>query len=213
MVYCTMLVIAGALFASVTAGQLLPPPGDGDIRAVYWELRKESEVWLTLEPKTAKGDRAPLLTFTLRFAGQWPAGPPTEIDVRAYAGAIWAPRVELWLLLDESQRVDLGSRAKAFGLISGTPSDYLSEPISIDTLRQIAGAHRITGSALGLDFELSESQRLALGAFLERVLSDNPAQQPRRQPEFASPAAGSRGATTAPVRGPANRPLQPAAVR
>jgi hypothetical protein len=120
--------------------------------------------------------------------------------VRAYAGAFWAPRVELWFLLNDRHRIDLGSQGRAFGLISGTPSDYLSEPISIDTLRQIAGAHRITGNALGLDFELSESQRRALGAFLERVLSDNPAQQLRRQLEFASPVAGSGGATTASFR-------------
>ena len=41
------------------AAQLLPPPRDGDIRTVYWELQNASDVWLTLEPRTAKGERAP----------------------------------------------------------------------------------------------------------------------------------------------------------
>jgi hypothetical protein len=172
------VAILGALVSAGTAAQLLPPPGDLDIRAVYWELRNESEVWLTLEPKSSKGGAAPLLTFTCRFAGKRPAGPITQIDVRAYSGVFWAPRASLFFVLDELQKLDLGSSTGT--LISGTPSDYVSEMISIETLKEMAGAQRITGEALGFPFELREPQRRALRTFLGLVLSGNPAQQPRR---------------------------------
>ena len=46
-------------------------------------------------------------------------------------------------------------------------------------MKRIAGAKRIAGSALGVAFELTESQASALCAFLERVLSDNPVRWPR----------------------------------
>lgn len=169
------LPIVVALVAPAAAGQLLPPPGDGDIRAVYWELRNQSEVFLTLEPKSAKGAAAPLLTFTYHFAGKRPATAPARIEVRAYAGAYWAPRPELWFLLDDGHKVDLGSSSG--GLVSGTPSDYLSNVITIGTFKEMLAARRITGVALGFEFELRESQRRALGRFLERVLSDNPLQK------------------------------------
>ncbi|HJR59630.1 MAG TPA: hypothetical protein VJ813_09535 [Vicinamibacterales bacterium] len=173
-----ILAISGALAGPGSADQLLPPPGDGDIRAVYWELRNESEVWLTLEPRSASGDAAPLLTFTCRFAGKRPAGAITEIDVRAYAGVFWAPRADLWFLLDDTHKLDLAP--KGGRLISGTPSDYVSEMVSIDTVKRMVAEHRITGEALGFPFELRESQRGALRRFLDLALSGNPAQQPRR---------------------------------
>jgi len=52
--------------------------------------------------------------------------------------------------------------------------------ITIETLKDIAGAQRIAGNALGFDFELNRAQRRAIRTFLDRVLSGNPAQQPRR---------------------------------
>jgi hypothetical protein len=164
--------VAVALLAAVAAGQLLPPPGDGEIRTVYRDLRNETEVWLTLEPRRPKGDRVPLITFTHRFSGRRPAGPATGVEVRALAGNYWAPRVELWFLLDEGQKIDLGGQAS--GLTTGAPSDYLSGQVSIATLKKMAGAARITGSALGFAFELNESQRDAIRAFLARVTFDNP---------------------------------------
>lgn len=182
----TAWLVAGTLSLSSlsslssVSGQLLPPPKDGDIRAVYWELRNESEVWLTLEPKAATGGSAPMLTFTFQFPGKRPAVPPAQIEVRAYAPVLmWAPRPELWLVLDGGDKLDIGARGSPYGMISGQASDYLTAMISIDTLKRIAGAKRIAGSALGIDFELNESQASALRTFLERVLSDNPVRWPR----------------------------------
>ena len=73
-----MAVVWALAFAAVSLGaapQLLPPPKDGDIRDVYWELRKESETWLSLELKTEDGRPAPFLTFTHFYSGK-PPGPP-----------------------------------------------------------------------------------------------------------------------------------------
>ena len=186
-----ILAIAGAFFRPAAAGQVLPPPGDGDVRAVYWDLRSQSEVWLTLEPKGPKGERAPMLTLTYRFAGKWPAGPPTEIDLRAYAGFLWAPRPELWLVIDNKKKLDLGSPR---GLISSAPSDYLSQMISIEVVRELATARRIEGNALGFPFELSDSQRRAIGMFLDRIASENPTGLPKRESWASLPLLRSAAA-------------------
>jgi len=166
------------LLGAPAAAQLLPPPGDGDIRVVYWDLLKQTEVWLTLEPRSPAGERAPLLTFTDRFRGRRPAGPRREVEVRAYVGTFWAPRAELWLLAD-GQRIEFGSGARQLGFVSGAPSDFLSETISIEMLKQIGAAERVTGVVLGFEVELTAAQRQALRMFLVRVLSDDPAPQPR----------------------------------
>ena len=169
------------VFAWAAEGQLLPPPRNGDIRIIYWELRNESELWLTLEPVTPGGGQAPLLTVTWRFAGRRPTAPPTAFDIRAYAGAAFAPRVEFWLLLDGEHRIDLAPPGRSPGLTSGTPSDYVSHLISLETLRQVAGAQQVSGHALGFDFELTGSQRAAVANFLKRVLAEPAADAARYQ--------------------------------
>ena len=155
------LAVGGAL----TPPQLLPPPGDGDIRQVYWELQNRSEVWLTLEPKTTKGERAPMLTFTFNFAGKSPAAPPSNVEVRAYAGTVYAPRADLVFVLDARQRIDLSSGR----LLSGTPSDYVAGTMTIAVLKQMAVASQVTGNALGFEFELTDAQRKAIAAFHDRI--------------------------------------------
>jgi hypothetical protein len=154
-----------AVGGSLSPPQLLPPPGDGDIRQVFWELQNRSEIWLTLEPKTPKGERAPMLTFTFNFAGKSPAAPPTNVEVRAYAGTIYTPRSDLVFTLDGREKIDLSSGR----LLSGTPSDYAAGTMTIAVLKQLAAASRVTGNALGFDFELTAAQRKAIAAFHDRI--------------------------------------------
>ena len=164
--------------AWLSLGQALPAPRDGDIRVLYWELQTETTVWLTLEPRSADGKLGPpghILTFTLRFPGKRPKAPPQHVDLEASVGRLWSPRVELWFVLDEGAKIDLLPPG-LFALSTGTVSDYLSVKVSIVGLRHIAAARRVRGNALGVDFEFTESQRQAVRAFLDRVLSDNPAQ-------------------------------------
>ena len=152
-----------ALWGGFLPPQLLPPPGDGDIRQVFFEIQNRSEIWLTLEPKTMKGERAPMLTFTFNFVGKRPAGPPKQIEVRAYA-PMWTPRSDLIFVLDDQHTIDLAGR-----LVSGMPSDYAAGTTTIAVLKQMATASRVTGNALGFDFELTEAQRKAIAAFHDRI--------------------------------------------
>jgi hypothetical protein len=109
------------LIAALGAGQLLPPPGDGDVRTVYWELQNVTDIFLTLEPRSVTGDRAPVVTFTWRFAGKRQTAAPQDVEVQASAGLFWAPRAELWFALDETERLDLSAKPATIGLLEGTP--------------------------------------------------------------------------------------------
>jgi len=159
---------AFVLLAALGAAQLLPPAGDGDIRTVYWELQNVTDIFLTLEPRTLKGERAPILTFTCRFPGKRQTAPPREVEVQAYAGQFWAPRAELWFELDGIEIVNLSASPSNTSLPEGAP-DYWSGRLPIDVMRRLAQAPRIRGNALRFPFELSASQRQAIRAWLERI--------------------------------------------
>lgn len=170
------LVLAASLRAGGALPQLLPPAGDGDIRANYWEGLDQTQVWLTIEPKSPDGKPGPTamnLTFGRTFSGKVPGGPAALFDVRASTGMMWAPRIELWFDADGG-KVDLASGAGP-GFQNGGGADYLAASIPVETLKRIAAASRITGNALGFAFELTPSQRQALRTFVARALSADPA--------------------------------------
>jgi hypothetical protein len=161
--------LIAALCVTLSAAQLLPPPHDGDIRTAYWELQNVTDIWLTLEPRTVKGDRAPLLTFTYRFTGRRQTMAVREVEVRAFAGQFWAPRAELWFDLDGTERVDVSPAVPAVSLLPGSVDDYWGGQISIDLIDRMTLVQHIRGSALGFPFELSASQRQALRTWLDRI--------------------------------------------
>ena len=116
-----VLPILALVLTTGVAPQALPPPRDGDIRALYWELRNESEVWLTLEPKSPDGNPAPqamTLTFTRRFPGKWPDKQPPRFEIRTDAGLLWNPKNELWIAIDGGEKVDFVGK-NPFGPTSG----------------------------------------------------------------------------------------------
>ena len=162
------LLPGAVLLAALGAAQLLPPAGDGDIRTVYYELQNVTDIFLLLEPRTFKGERAPIVTFTCRFPGRRHTVAPREVEVQASAGQFWAPRAELWFELDGREVVNLSAPLSNAPLLEGTP-DYWSGRVPIDVLRRMARAQRINGSSLGFPFELSASQRQAIRAWLERI--------------------------------------------
>jgi hypothetical protein len=166
-------VTACLLASSIGAGaQLLPPPRDGEISVLYNDITKETEIWLTLEPAAADGKPAPpgmILTFTFRFPGKTPKGPPTSLEANAYAGRLWAPKVAYWVVLDDREKIELAPPGMV-ALSTGTVSDYVPATISVATLARIARAKRVNGNALGWEFELTGSQHKAIFAFLERIL-------------------------------------------
>ena len=162
-------LLFAALSATTTAWQLLPPPGDGDIRVAYSELQNRSEIWLTLEPRAMNGTRAPFLTFTSRFAGRRQRAASSEVLVQACAGLFWAPRTELWFDLDGKERVDVSPGLPNIGLVSGAAGDCWGGQISIDVMYRMALVHHIRGSSLGFPFQLSAVQQQAIRAWLDRI--------------------------------------------
>src|SRR5262245_10174529 len=125
----SMFPAALVLLAAFGAGQLLPPPRDGDIRTVYYELQNRTEIFLTLEPRNAKGERAPLITFTAAFPGKRQTPAPLEVEVQAFSGQFWAPRPELWFQIDGHVRIEgppRGSALHAGVLLAGAADDYWS---------------------------------------------------------------------------------------
>ena len=169
------LLLASSAPPAGLAAQALPPPRDGDVRALYWELQNETQVWLTLQPQGTEGKTAPILAFTLRFAGKRPAAPPAEIELRASVGMIWAPRVDLSITLDEGPRLQLPAVIPLLASFQdGSGFDSVTATLAVEMLQRMADAKRVAGSALGVDFELNEGQRRAIRLFLDRVRSDNP---------------------------------------
>jgi hypothetical protein len=170
--------LIGALsMTPITYGQALPPPRDGDIRVLYWELSKWTQVWLTLEPRSRDSKPLPAgmnLTFTIGFPGKRPERPLTTVDVRANAGFMWAPKVELSFLVDGRESVSVVPPG-VVSLNEGAVSNYLPVEVSVEVLAHLARAKHIDGNALGLEFELTDMQLDALRTFYARVVSDNPA--------------------------------------
>ncbi len=176
-----VLPILALVLTTGVASQALPPPRDGDIRALYWELRNETEIWLTLEPRSPDGNPAPqamTLTFTRRFPGKWPDKQPPRFEIRTDAGLLWNPKNELWIAIDGGEKVDFVGK-NPFGPTSGEYSTYVAAEIPVATIARLAQASRVTGDALGFEFELTASQRQAVREFFQRAMSDNPARLPR----------------------------------
>ena len=87
----------------------------------YCELQNVTDIFLLLEPRTLKGERAPIVTFTCRFPGRRHTVAPREVEVQASAGQFWAPRAELWFELDGREVVNLSAPLPNTSLLEGTP--------------------------------------------------------------------------------------------
>ncbi len=173
----TAIVVVLALLAVSAPARAQSPARDCEIRAAYSDMTDATDIWLTLEPRTPDGKPGPpgtVVTLTARFAGKRPARPATEVEVRANVGMLWAPRAELWLLLDGEDRIDLDAKTPVLGMNANSGIDFVTATMSTRTLEQIANARRVTGSVLGLQVEFTDAQREALRRFLERVTSRNP---------------------------------------
>jgi hypothetical protein len=167
-------IVALALLLAASAGaQLLPPPGDGDIRTVYWELRDQTDIFVALVPHAPDGASTPpgmMIRIRRSFAGK--GSPPrpnggTMLYIEAPVGTVWAPKPELWVVAD-GRRFDLTAERMG-GVVSATGGDYLAGQISVADLTSIAAARDVHGSVAGVAFSLTGKQRGALVEFLARV--------------------------------------------
>jgi hypothetical protein len=166
-------IVALALLLSPThAAQLLPTPGDGDVRTVYWELQNQTDIFITLVPHAPDGTPAPpgvVLRIRRSFEGKGsppPATGDTMLYIEAPVGLMWAPKSELWAIAD-GRRFDL--KSEPMGVVSATGGDYLAGQVSVADLTSIAAARDVHGSVAGNAFSLTGKQRGALVDFLERI--------------------------------------------
>ncbi len=165
-------IIVTACLTLNAAGQQSGGPQDGDVRVAYDKDQRVTSVTLTLLPRSTDGKPTPTgmqLQFTAQFPDNAPKTRPGQIEVRAYAGLMWAPRPELWFSDDAGWKTDLGSPNRGFSNMGG--SDYLWSTMPVADLEKMAKAKRVIGSALGLPIELTGTQLDAFRSFATRVLT------------------------------------------
>jgi hypothetical protein len=169
------VIVAFVLSMTGVSAQADSPARDGEIRAGYDAVLDQSEIRLTIEPRSPDGKPAPagmVLALARTFDGKAPRGPAALFNVRVTAGVMDAPRAELSLVAD-SGAIDLaGGNPRA--LQTTAKGVHLAATIPAETLKRVAAASRITGNALGFPFELTASQREALRTFVARAMSDDP---------------------------------------
>jgi hypothetical protein len=171
------LTIACLAAASAFA-QTLPPPRDGDIRVMYYEALDQTEVWLTLEPRSPAGEKLPVsLDVTAIYPGRHPVAPLARVEVRAHVGQLWAPQPGLRLVADGKDLAfePPGPSPVYAGPLGGSTLTGVTGAVSLPTLERMAAAHKLGGNALRLEFALDGAQRAAVGRFTKRVLSADPA--------------------------------------
>lgn len=158
-----------------------------EVRQIYWELLKSTEVLVELVPEDAAG-RKPLvsLTFRAHFPGvakrnpynglpEWPTGRPARMTLTAQA-------LPLVLIRELSLRISLDGAATD---LTGPGSRYRNVPclvagdgcapngveaeIDATLLRSFVDARTITGSALGFPVRLSADDQAAVREFGARA--------------------------------------------
>lgn len=174
-----------SLLIVLLAGVLTPVPSqdvftqhDDDIRVHYSSELDQTQVWLGLDLRSSAHRPAPPgthLRFELRYDGKRPVRPPEAVGLVAHAGFLWSPRPELSVRLEQRRHIDLAARRVQGGMDQDGTLMFLPVTVPIEILQQIARASRVTGSALGFEFELTATQREALDEFVRRVLSADPA--------------------------------------
>lgn len=170
------LITVFVLWAAPLSGgwQPAPAPVDGDIRAVYQELRDQTELVLTLQPHAAAAATAPAgfaLTFSRVSTGrdpQTPASSGTVIDVRAYPGTASTPKPDVSFDIDGAH-VQVSVPVRDSLQVTGPEPAYLSSYTTVRLLERIAAGNHVSADALGLQFDLTPDQRAAVRTFVQRL--------------------------------------------
>jgi hypothetical protein len=177
------LITAFVLCVAPSFGGSQPAPAtaDGDIRAVYQELRDQTELVLTIQPHLAAAATAPAgfaLTFSRVASGrdrQAPALSTTVIDVRAYPGTAWTPKPDVSFDIDGAH-VQVTAPVRDSLLVAGPDPAYLSSYTTVRLLERIAAGNRVAANALGLQFDLTPDQRAAVRTFVQRLKTKDQSQ-------------------------------------
>jgi hypothetical protein len=177
------LITAFVLCVAPSFGGSQPAPAtaDGDIRAVYQELRDQTELVLTIQPHAAAGTTAPAgfaLTFSRVSSGrdrQQPASSATVIDVRAYPGPAWTPKPDVSFDIDGTH-LQVTAPVRDSLVLTGPDPAYLSSYTTVRLLERIAAGNHVAANALGLPFDLTSDQRTAVRTFVQRLKAKDQSQ-------------------------------------
>ncbi len=177
----TLLAAASRGGQAPGAGWVVKPSPDGEIQQLYWDLQKQTEIWMRLEPRRPDGSAAPLyLIFSVIFDGKTAPGPATSVLVQALAGPMTiVTHASFDLQIDGDRHVSF--EAPPYSPQQVIPQSYdgsMSGPtglqltVPIDTVRSLAAAQVIKGDVLGIAVTLDPTQIAAIGRFIERVTTD-----------------------------------------
>jgi len=155
-------------------GGALTDSKPGEIKSIYWDVFDTTEVWLRVSPEAADGKGpAPLrLVFQAFYPGRQPKGPPKRLGVRVVGPAV--ADLSLRLTID-GKTFDLTGPEGSSRLLFPVPSCQECSANGVDAelkpsvLRALASAASAGGTALGVPFVISSSDRKALQAYVEQL--------------------------------------------
>jgi len=176
-----------AVLPAQAAGQLdagnLAPRIDREIRAAYDPAQNRTEAVLTLLPRDIGGASSSLsLAIHATFAGREPAPGAGRFEIRAYPGPLSDARrvrpteLKLTLETEDGRRVSLWLFGASWGQAGFVPPGaeipWVYFTLGEAELRALLQAERISGQALGYEFELTAEQVRAVRGFGLLVLPD-----------------------------------------
>ena len=177
--------------ATITTAQ---GPGDGfnlapsaprEIKTLYWELFKTSEIWVRLSPEGKDNKPAPVsLIFYITFSGKEPSSEPTQIGVRAQADpGFVASKFSLKLLPQPGAPLDLVGPPGTVKNFIGTDFQYyphcpgggcaVTGVISYlpwKIFLRIARSESLTAEALGIEVSFQKGDLDALRTFAKKII-------------------------------------------
>jgi len=188
--WCNLRFLFAFFLATITTVQ---GPGDGfnlapsaprEIKTLYWELFKTTEIWVRLSPEGKDNKPAPVsLIFYVIFSGKELSSVPTQIAVRAQADPRFvASKFSLKLAPRPGAPLDLvgplGTVKNSIGTnfqyypncpdggcaVTGVIS-YLPWKIFV----QIARSESLTAEALGIEVSFEKRDLDALRAFAKKI--------------------------------------------
>jgi hypothetical protein len=157
-----------------------------EVRRLYWELVPETEIWLRLVPEVPDGVPLVNLVFHAFHAGraerdrysglpEWPKGAPTRLTVSAQPSPHTLVRELSLQLAIDGRTIDLtgpGARYRNLPCLVASEDcspNAVEAELDATTLRSIAAARSIGGSALGFPIKLAAADQLAIRDFVARI--------------------------------------------
>lgn len=159
------------------SGWILKPSPDGSIQTLYWDLFKQTEIWMRLEPQLQSGGPAPLyVVLSTIVDGQKLRKPVESFDWQAQGNPrLIVTRTSFVLTLDRRHVIDLATGAWPFTALSGNncdggcPETGAVAHLPVAVARRIAAARRVDGDVLGLPVTLTPDQIAAINRYIARV--------------------------------------------